>query len=129
MALSLEGGSSSGLSPQVLSLVLGVLHRSPGCSEKKNTPWGWWGPGAPLSRCPVTHKPSHCLLNILVSQAVHDGVDHGSDHSVEQGEDLVQDSSPGRCRDSVHCSQCSIVQRDHCEVGGAGGEGSSLSCS
>ena len=71
----------------------------------------------------VSHQFFHGLFNILVSEAIDDGVQHWDHHCVEYRHYLVLVC--GVTGFGHHINECdsSIENSDCCEVGGAGGEG------
>lgn len=83
---------------------------------------GYLGPSV-LAANPemVQHLPqgSH---HLLVPQAINEGVEHRSEHCVEDRDHLVMTWSPVATRPKVDEHGCPIEEGNSCQVGGTGGQ-------
>lgn len=61
--------------------------------------------------------------DFMVSQAVDQGISKRSDDSIKERKEFVQGPQCASIWEDIHKDDGSIVEGDHNEVGGAGGEG------
>ncbi|KAB1271534.1 LINE-1 retrotransposable element ORF2 protein [Camelus dromedarius] len=69
------------------------------------------------------HPPPQSLLDILIPQGVDEGVQHRGDDGVEHGDGLGQVQRALHRGPHMQEDGGAVPDEDHCEVGGAGGEG------
>jgi hypothetical protein len=60
---------------------------------------------------------------LLVLEAIDDGVDHGSEDSVEDREGFLKQGDHVACWGYIDYNEGAIEHSNHTEVGGTGGEG------
>lgn len=75
----------------------------------------------------LSPEPKKGLLYLLVLEAVDDGVDHRSEHSVEDREGLSEEGGHVVCWGYIDHHESAIKHPDHAEMRGTGGEGFLLS--
>jgi hypothetical protein len=63
------------------------------------------------------------ILNLIISEAVDEGIQHGDDYHVEHRHHLVLVSREAGLGHHINKCDCPIEQSDCCEMGGSCGEG------